>query len=174
MIAPGDDYDWYKPLEFQEDELGTHRSSFSALNVPNPQPGWRYYWCHYHKGSNYSELTSFMTQGWSPVLEGDPEYGNVHGASFLQSQQNVDRLKVFGDVVLFKTPDDNYRRIQEEETTAATNQLFGIAAAHEARGELMAQRFPQRQRPKGRPMYYARADHETYSELVDPNKATTE
>lgn len=170
MIAPGDDYSWYAPLEQREDEIGSHVGTYSALNVPNPQPGWHYYWCHYHARSNYSELTSFMSQGWQPVLEGEPEYENPHQTNFLHSQQNVDRLKLFGDVALFKIPLDKYRIQQQEQTREATQQLHGAQAAHEQRGEERARQFG-RNAPKGRPLYYARADHDLTVEEFDNTKS---
>jgi hypothetical protein len=172
MMAPGDDYSWYAPLAQTDDEIGDHREAYSALNVPNPQPGFHYYWCHYHKGSNYSEITSFMNEGWQPVLAGEPEFQNKHRVNFLQSQQNVDNLKIFGDVCLMKIDLDRYREIQDTNTRAANQQLYGQADAHIDRGEEMGRRFG-RNTPKGKHLYYARADHNINSEVFDPNAANT-
>lgn len=171
MISPGDDYSFYEPLEQREDEIGSHQANFRALNVFNPQPGWRYYWAHYSKRDNFSELTRFIDhEGWQPVLEGEPEYGTSRTHSFLTSQPNADRLKLFGDVCLIKIQEERYRELQAEQNTAATRQLYGLKAAHEARGEDMARQFRHGLGYKGRPVYYARDDHQLDIEEFDPSK----
>jgi hypothetical protein len=128
----GSDRAWLKPFEprkprswDEEDVIGTHRMGSEALNVRNPQPGYRYTYIR----RDPSSVQRFMNQGWRVVKADDPEQWGAELPDDVQKE--LDGVRAFKDVMLVKIDDEGYRVIQEDKqrraqvaTSAATQEYL--------------------------------------------------
>ena len=104
-INAGGDRKDLRPLDQSGQTLGTHRGNYEALNVRNPQPGYRYCWARSKQGSLYKKLN----QGWEFVRAQDPEHLGISTEGLpVDIQTSLDSLKPFGDVVLMRQSEEKY------------------------------------------------------------------
>lgn len=159
MIGGGIDRDHLRPSNVNKSNtIGDHRGQFEALNVRNPQPGFRYMYENIKSGGG-SRVLSRMNQGYQLVREGDPEQWG--GVLPVNAGGTPDKLHAFGDVALMRIPISLYTKLQDEErrlTLAAANQAED---SFRDKGETMKSRLGSR---APQDLYYARQDHFTQEE----------
>ena len=118
-VGGGSNREWLRPLVprkndyGEEDVIGTHRMGYEALNVRNPQPGFRYYYSR----RDPSSVQRFMNKGYQVVTSGMAE---KWGSDLPEDiQQELDGVRAFKDVMLMRISDKNYRVMQEEKLRIA-------------------------------------------------------
>lgn len=101
--------------------IGNHKGVFGGLNVANPQPGFAYQW----ERNTPRDLFLARQRGWQVVQTGDPDGAAWQLTDEVDSDRPtpLDTSDVFNDVVLVRTPEDNYRRLIEERLEANRTQL---------------------------------------------------
>ncbi len=128
---------------------GCHKGHHGALNVHNPQPGWRYTWCR----RTAADVQKYRNMGYLLVQEGDPEYAGTALPDAVQSA--VDSVCSHQDVVLMKIFKDKYRPLQQLKEDLAENQLEGSADRYLNQGDTMGESSVD----NGEPLRQKRARH---------------
>jgi S1-C subfamily serine protease len=94
--------------------VGNHRGFYEGLNIRNPQPGYRYQWASIDPRDQYSS----KLKGWEIVSDGDPDSpaykAGLDGGDYQVATGSTDTANVFKDVVLVRTSEENYRRLQAQ------------------------------------------------------------
>lgn len=151
----GLEYEWLRPYDDDRDGegdpvIGCHVGNTEALNVRNPQPGFRYY---HGPAQRRGVLRSLINRGWEVVPPDAPE--RIGDAKDPRFGSAVDSSQAFGDTVLMRAPDHLYRKIIDEEAAAARYAL-GDAGDPFLDGATDAENHYSR---AGRPTRYRRPDH---------------
>jgi hypothetical protein len=153
-VNGGGDRKDLRPLDQSGQVIGSHRGVYEALNVRNPQPGYRYLWANRKEGFIYKKLA----QGCKFVRSGDPEALGFQIEDLPEEfQQGLDSLKPFGDVVLMRQSEEDYQKqvsLQQELAKAARE---GAEAKFLMKGEDRASEVGGAD--QGRPLYFARKHH---------------
>lgn len=138
MAEGGKNMNWLRPVERRpENTIGTHTGRHEALNVRNPQPGYRYYYPR--RGA--SEIQAKLNQGWRMVRKEDPESWGIDLRDISgETLPEMDGLMAYQDVVLMKIPEEKYRILQEEKQMRNKVMLHGPTDEYLSRGESLAAR----------------------------------
>jgi hypothetical protein len=128
-----------------------------ALNVKNAQPGMHYY----YERAKPSDVQRRLNEGWEPVTSSDPEQWGAELPEDVQRQ--LDGVKAFGDVMLFKISTDRYRLLQDQWIQEAKDRRDGPEVSYQTKGEERAGELGAAA-PEG-DLYYQRPNHRrSYSE----------
>jgi hypothetical protein len=158
-VSGGGDRKDLRPLDQSGQTIGSHRGVYEALNIRNPQPGFRYLWASRKQGSLYKKLN----QGCRFVKQGDPEAGNFDFEGLPEGlREGLDSLQPFGDVVLMKQSEKDFQKQVSLRNELARAAREGAEAQFMAKGEDRASEVGGAD--EGRPLYYARKHHNTWVE----------
>ena len=153
-INAGGDRKDLRPLDQSGQTLGTHRGNYEALNVRDPQPGYRYCWARSKQGSLYKKLN----QGWEFVRAQDPEHLGISTEGLpVDIQTSLDSLKPFGDVVLMRQSEEKYAEQQKLSQALAKAAREGAESQFMAKGEDRASEVGSASGSE--PLYFARKQH---------------
>lgn len=117
---------------------GNHRGPSAALNVHNPQPGFRYYHCRHPKADRQAaQYRRFFAEGWRPVGPDDPEYTSEEQELDLK-RLGITDMNLHKDTLLMKIPEEKYREKAEfaqaqrdAQVEGPTNEYLNMARAFE-------------------------------------------
>jgi hypothetical protein len=131
--------------------LGNYQGSYDAMNVRNPQPGYRYA----HLTRSAGRLSSKARKGYRAVLPGDPEYLGDNLPQHVQ--QALGEQAVVGDSVLCRVSLEDYEKEMREKDARRRAQL-GAEDEFTRKGTVGEAAYA---RP-GRPVRYSLSDHGSY------------
>jgi hypothetical protein len=151
-IGSGEDLKWIKPVTPEADVAGDHRGRFEGLNVRSPQPGWHYYW----ERRQASDILRRTMDGFVVVQGDDPEKFGAKLPEGIGLPQ--DGVRAYGDVVLMKCPEDQYRELQAERLANAKAAREATTTAFLEKGHDVEQELGPH-RTQGREPYYKNIGH---------------
>lgn len=159
-VGGGSDRSWLKPFEprkprtwDEEDIIGTHQIGSEALNVRNPMPGFHYTYFR----RDPSSVQRALNRKFQIVRSDDQEKWGAELPDDVQKE--LDGVRAFKDVMLFRIKDEDYRLIQEEKQRRAHVARDGAAQAYLDKGQQV-----EAQLGDNRPvddLYFKRGRHST-------------
>lgn len=151
MIQGGGDLSWTKPVSPADEVVGAHRGHHAALNIKNPQPGFRYY----YERRDANKVLVKKNEGWEVVQANSPERWGDNLPEDVQKE--LDGVRAYQDVILLRIPEEKYRQNREH-----LRELAEASRRGSDREYLDKSR--EREHQLGvtdREVYYARATHGT-------------
>ena len=131
-ISGGGDRRELRPIRQEAGVLGSHKGAHEALNIRNPQPNTHYR----YERANQSAIQRSKNNGYRFVQDSDPEAWGVDDDEMPMSvQSQLSSIRAYQDVVLMKTPLDNFKRITDEQESRSRAALDGAEAAYLSEGE---------------------------------------
>lgn len=141
-----------------EDIQGCHAGDYAGLNIYNPVPGYLYQWIR----NTGTSMTRERGKGGVPVTSDDPDkpaFAVALSDDESDYPTSLDTSQQYGDVVLFRYPEERVRARREQSarrakmqiSSAGKNYLEGASAA-------------EFQGSGGRSTRFARTEHSTYVE----------
>jgi hypothetical protein len=134
-----------------DEAIGTHRGNSEALNIRNPQPGFHYY----YERSKPANILRRLNEKWEFVKDTDPEQWGAQLPP--EVGQALDGLKAYGDVVLMRIHEDNYRVLRDQKALLAKASREGTTDDWTNKGHQQASKLGDR--APSDDMYYARRGH---------------
>ena len=170
MLGGGKPRDWLTELTTEgnrpldevglESAIGCHTGQFVHLNVTDPEPGQTYVW---ERREGRAQMQA-RQRGGRPVGASDPEMIAMNTIMAADGATSLDSTSVYGDVILYKYPEDAIRRIRENES------VLNNAALRDGAGMYAEQaRAIETQLSQGLPTRFARKDHGLAFENLEGN-----
>lgn len=155
-VGGGDNRDYMRPTNvLHNNTIGDHRASFSALNVRNPRPGYRYFYENSAVRGG-AKVLQRLNRGAELVEDTDSEQWGGALPNSVQAQNGS--FKAFGDVVLMRVRNEVYNEWQREKQELADRALNKSRDDFRDRGEMMSRRLGP-MAPADRDLYYSRPNH---------------
>ena len=131
-ISGGGDRRELRPIQQDRDVLGSHKGAHEALNIRNPQPNTHYR----YERADQSAIQRSKNNGYRFVQDTDPEAWGVDDDDMPMSvQSQLSSIRAYKDVILMKTPLDNFKRITDEHEARSRAATEGAEAAYLSEGE---------------------------------------
>lgn len=105
-------------------------SKFDYLKVTDAQPEFAYYWAN-EKAAHGLDMTAHQTMGYEIVCGDMPEARNT---------KDVRGYRVIGDVILMRTPLDNYLKLRQLDRQKRQMREDSVTATLQAMGDRWARR----------------------------------
>jgi hypothetical protein len=129
--------------------IGDFPPDYEGMNIYNPQPGKRYYYCTNPERDGGSNLLHLANKyGAELVGPDDPEYIGLSRAGFTRAHSG-NAYRAFGDVVLCRMSQDRYDEVEERER----------AERRDALADLVAKYKDEDPHPNGKPIRYVLSEH---------------
>ncbi len=151
-LSGGGDHWELRPVQHDDNVVGSHKGAMEALNITGAQPDTHYYYERNHPG----RIVRKLNQGYRILTENDKE---GWGVSNLPEEYHsaVDTVRAYGDVVAMSCPTETYRKIRAEKQRLAKIAREGPDNDYLGKGEAVAGRLGDI--AGASPLYYKRPNH---------------